>query len=44
MIISSLGDIDMTLRGFLKKAEILKIEESIPEFASGKNEKIMENE
>lgn len=44
VIISSLGNIEMTPCGFLEKAEILKIEESIPELASGKNEKIMENE
>lgn len=33
----NLGEFEMTLTGFLEKAEILKIAESIPEPASGKN-------
>lgn len=33
----NLGEFEMTLSGYLEKAEILKIAESIPEPASGKN-------
>jgi Outer membrane lipoprotein-sorting protein len=35
----NLGEIEMTLSGSLEKAEMLKIAESIPEPASGKNKK-----
>ena len=37
ILIWNLGEFEMTLNGYLEKAEILKIAESIPEPASGKN-------